>query len=49
MSEIFKLETNQTIICDDCAQTIPRGPVWFCPECLANLCNGCNDYHNCNI
>ncbi|MFQ6135269.1 MAG: hypothetical protein ACE5KU_05585 [Nitrososphaerales archaeon] len=49
MSETFKLETEQTILCDDCAHTIPSGPVWFCPNCLANLCDECYNYHHCDI
>jgi len=48
MSEIIQLKTEQNLLCDDCFHPIPSGPVWFCPYCLANLCDECNETHDCD-
>ncbi len=49
MSEISDLKTKQAFICEDCEYTLPIGPIWFCPDCLSNLCNECSDLHKCII
>ena len=49
MSEISDIEIKQTFFCEDCDYNIPLGPILFCPNCLANLCNECSEFHKCTI
>jgi hypothetical protein len=49
MSETSDLKTKQTFICGDCEYVLPVGSIWFCPGCLANLCNECLEFHKCTI